>query len=222
MNIKKNLYKIAFTLISLFIFVYSLYDMYYRAERIYWAFACVIVIPLLIIIGILLITLLTEKKFPKATVIISSLLCSFILFIQLLFSIFIVEFSGIAQITDVNKYEKALKLTYRDDYIEHFPKHIPPHARNVQLFKSADNIFGSESIYLRFDTDRDFIESELSKYKYEKEFRPKDNIEIQDPLFFYSACDECKYHIIHQISSISNIYGIAEKENTIIYFYLNP
>ena len=59
-------------------------------------------------------------------------------------------------------------------------------------------------------------------YKYEKEFRPKDNIEIQDPLFFYSACDECKYHIIHQISSMSNIYGIAEKENTIIYFYLNP
>ena len=53
MNIKKNLYKTAFTLISLFIFVYSLYNMYYRAERIYWAFACDIVTPLLIIIGIL-------------------------------------------------------------------------------------------------------------------------------------------------------------------------
>ena len=222
MNLKQNLYKIVFLLISFFIFVFSLYEIYYRTEKILLYEVIETAVPTLITLIILLVTILSEKKFPKATAITASVLCTLIVLIQFAWSFFVVEFAGIAQITDVNKYEKALSLTYYSDYIKHFPKHIPSHARNVQLYKSADNIFGSESIYLKFNTDRNFIETELSKYNYQREFFPKDTLIWDDPLFSYTDCHDCKYHIIYQISGKNNVYGIAEKENTIVYFYINP
>ncbi len=220
--IKQNLYKIIFILFSLLIFIHSVHSIYYRAEKISIFEVEMLAIPALIIFAILIISFLSQKKFPKATPIIVSVLSTLFLFLQIAWSIIIVDFAGVAKITDINKYEKALSLTYRPDYIKHFPKLIPPHAKNTELYKSPDNIFGSESIYLKFDTDRAFIDQELSKYKYQREFCPKDNAEIEDPLFFHIDCHECRYHIIQQMSGEHNIYGIAEKENTIIYFYLNP
>ncbi len=134
---------------------------------------------------------------------------------------------------DYNNYPKALSSIRTSSMIKHFPSSLPPNAKNPGLFKSSNGFFGSEEIFLSFESDNEYIQKELKKYKYIKTEGPYENEKqySNNPIHYLATSKlnlkktNFKFYTIEDNTTIkSNFeteYGIAinTKTNTILYYY---
>ena len=189
-----------------------------------WLFVPAIFVTLIYFIGSK-----TTEKFPKATKIISAILnLIIILFLQIFIcGVMTLFFSGLFErpVTGIKDYDYALTSIGLQDRIKHFPSQIPKNASNIKLYKYTHNWFGSEEIYLYFDTDKDYIDKELSKYTFQKIQGPYENKEDYEYFFrivgsYKLRKEGYKVYIIKADTGFS--YGIAVKGNQIMYYYSYP
>ena len=199
---------------------------------------------------IFLISLAACKTFaihPKITKIFSFLLNIFILiYFQIIFFFVMLFYAELFPEPDPHyfdplNYKEAIKTIWKQDCVKHFPDEIPENAKNIEFNKENDNFFGSEAIALKFDIDREYINKELKKYKfnYKENFdndnnqyrynshRPDammtDNGRIKTEGFIFYIINDKESDKIMQ-NHFPYHYGIAvnEKTNQIIYYYTCP
>lgn len=196
--------------------------------------------PTLLITLISFIAVKTFLKHAKITKIITGILITFILLLQCLiyFVIFCLGCGMNEQYYNKPKnYIKAKNSINSQPCIKHFPEEIPKSAMNIKMEKTNNGWFGSEEIFLKFDTDKQYINNELKKYK----FNYIENAEQTDHSFArdilnkaeipYEQEKDFTFYIIndkesetpHQ-SSFPYHYGIITNKDrtTIIYYYMNP
>ncbi len=154
-----------------------------------------------------------------------------IIILSILFLVFIViKVTNNSNISEVEKdYQKSLKYITNQSRIKHFPEKIPEDARNIKIYKDA-GYFGSEKIYLKFITNKQYIQNELSKYDFVEVEKPEErnrNLEFLSlspgniSLYAYNlyiikkGCNERKR---------CYSYGIAVNNeiNEILYYYSSP
>lgn len=135
--------------------------------------------------------------------------------------------------TNPSEYSEALGYACDKDETKHFPKEIPPNAKNVLLHKPNDCWFGSDYFSLSFQTDKQYIDNELKKHKFiETEGPYQTDEEYSNNSMRYYALKHLnlnksnfKFYIIGNNttdkSSFPLEYGIAinNKTNTILYYY---
>lgn len=90
-----------------------------------------------------------------------------IVLLILIFIVFLcvcaVKINTSSEISNEEKaYKEALKYITNQSGVKHFPEKIPEDARNIKIYKDA-GYFGSEKIYLKFITNKQYIQNELSK-----------------------------------------------------------
>lgn len=192
-------------------------------------------IPCFIVIAVSVIANFTFKKYKKATKIISSILNSFIIvFVQIIFGFIFLSVASIftqsPSYFDTKDYKKALKSICSQDRIKHFPSQIPSNAKNVIFFKTSNDFFGSEEIYLYFETDNSFIDSEITKHKYIGTTKinsakypiyvPQDYRKDEYNFTFYIINDQ--EHEMPNSKGFPYFYGIGKGNRAIVYFYNCP
>lgn len=192
-------------------------------------------LPTAFVCIIYLISLKAFDKYPKVTKIVSNVLNVFIIiFVQLfLYGFMTLIFSGLLErdVTQVKDYQHALTSIHNPERIKHFPEKIPEDAKNIELFKYCNNWFGSEGIYLIFNTNKTYILNELAKYKFQKIEGPYKN-EGDYEHTFISLCAYEFYKVIYKLYIIklskephNNFsYGIAtnKSQNKIMFYYNFP
>lgn len=122
-------------------------------------------------------------------------------------------------------YEEVLSTITPRGVTAHFPKKIPENAKNVQMRGSTLSFFGSQTMILKFDADKTYIENELKKHK----FKSKEN---GDHTVFGALTangeinlDDFTFYVIDgELERWGNNYGIGvNKDKTqIAYYYSNP
>lgn len=113
--------------------------------------------PIILITLIFFIGTKTLAKHPKITQITTITLITLIVLFQLLSFFFILSlkytFGNTGKNYDELKdYSIAIKSIHSQTCIKHFPKEIPPNAQNIKMTKTENTWFGSEYIFLKFDT----------------------------------------------------------------------
>ncbi len=241
-------------LFSSLVFSIIIAIVYYIFYCIYFFYSIEIVLkglflltPVLLVALICFIVTKTFLKYPKTTKIISAILMTITIGYFQIFA-YVVAFACASIFTlepvynTIDKYEEALQASNKQICIQHFPKKIPKNAKNIQFLRRYNNWFGSEEIYLKFDIDKNYIENELKKYKFNyKEgveadnaeptlFRHHDNILVEMGIP-YKKREGFTFYIIHDYESETPrqnyflyYYGIAvnKSKTTIVYFYENP
>lgn len=197
--------------------------------------------PIILITLIFFIGTKTLTKHPKITKIITITLTTLIVLCQLLSFFFILSlkytFGNTGEnYNELKDYSMAINSIHAQTCIKHFPKKIPPNAKNIKMTKTENTWFGSEYIFLKFDTDKKYINDELKKYKF-KYIENGEEIKHDSAkyvLFSAGIPDENKndftFFIIHdreseipQQNSFPYHYGIIINQNktTVIYYYIN-
>lgn len=195
-------------------------------------------IPVIIVLIISITAMQLHKFFPRLTNVITFLLNSFIIiFVQLIggFIIFILlAMLDADTIFDNPKYyQKALKSISYKNRIAHFPETIPQNAKDIELYKASSHWFGSEEILLKYTTDKNSIDKEITKHKYIRTKTaengylpypmPTDNGRIKlDGFIFYIINDRENenlegYHFPYHYG-----IGVNDDKNQIIYYYISP
>lgn len=218
-------------LISILLYSLSLYLSWYgtMATGIY------LFLPTVLVVLVYLISTKTINKYPRATKIISNILNGFIIiFVQIFIcGLMTLLFSGFLErdVTQIKDYQHALNSINNPESIKHFPKKIPEDATNIRLYKSCNNWFGSEEIYLIFNTNKEYILNELAKYKFQKiEGSYKNDEEYEDTFKSLGSYKLSKVgyklYIIKLSKEPHNIfsYGIATNKalNEIMFYYNYP
>lgn len=207
-----------------------------------WKFKLLGLIFLIPLIITFLITGAAVRLFeyvPNLSRILSFILNTFvILFIQIcigLLFFYILMFADLdAKCNQIKHYKLALSNVDLSN-TSHFPHKIPNEAKNAELKASTYSFFGSEDLYLKFDTNKEYIDKELKKYNFikicnhDKCSDGSDNnyryysgdIDIKD-FTFYVIND--KEHENLPEHSFPYHYGIGVNYNTnqILYYYENP
>ena len=124
---------------------------------------------------------------------------------------------------DIACYEKFLNY-YPQEYIAHFPSQIPKGTQNVEIYANTGGFHAGQSLIIKFDTNKNYIENELKKYSFKSKENPQhyafrtltdnDRIKINDFTF---------YVIDGTLDRFANNYGIGvnKSQNKIIYYYSN-
>lgn len=192
------------------------------------------IIPFVIICTFCFIETKTMKKFPLITKIIGSLLNIAFILAQILLYLVLFSYSSLFSYTPTYEnpkdYKKAIKRIWVKECIIHFPTGIPKNAKNVLMEQNTNNFFGSESFYLQFDIDKEYIEKELEKYNFisktkYSEYKNNHMIiwhNLDDSYIFYLIGDRDTEN--KGLSSFPYHYGIAtnEEKNSVLYYYENP
>lgn len=205
-------------------------------------FVLIALLPIILIALIFFIGTKTFIKHPKITKITTITLITLIVLFQLLSFLFILCINSAFSNTDENydkvrDYSKAINSIHAQTCIMHFPQEIPENIENIKMIKSENAWFGSEDIFLKFDTNKKYIDDELKKYK----FNYIENAEETEHAFakyvlsMAGIPDENRkdftFYIIHdreseipQQNTFPYHYGIItnNSKTTIIYYYMNP
>ena len=136
---------------------------------------------------------------------------------------------------DIADYKAVKKKIGCKKCIRHFPETIPSDAKNIKFYQYNNYWWGSQGIFLKFDTNAEYIEKELEKNKgyvaiidnKTKNFysSPRSNITFGDSDF--QNISKYIFYIIYtnkKPSSFPEEYGLGiDYENkTILYYYHNP
>ena len=182
----------------------------------------------------------TSSKYPKITnktacilniAIIVILQCFVALWYIFLFSLYLSD----KMYDNPKDYNNALKNINYTERIAHFPMKIPTDASDIELYKTSNSIFGSETICLKFRTNSKYIEDELKKYHFVNQDTPPNYKYKYDYILnnYSINIDGFTFYIIgHQelYDNIKNKYyypyhygiGINKSKNQIIYYYTYP
>ena len=154
-----------------------------------------------------------------------------IIILTILVLVFIfVKITNNSNISDVEKnYQKSLKYITNQSGVKHFPAKIPENARNITIYKDA-GYFGSEKIYLKFITNKQYIKNELSKYDFVEVEKPEERNRNLEFLSLSPGNISLYTYNLYIIKKGCNerrrcfSYGIAvnNKLNEILYYYSSP
>ena len=126
-------------------------------------------------------------------------------------------------------YREALKYITNQSGVKHFPAKIPEDARNIKVYKDA-GYFGSEKIYLKFITNKQYIQNELSKYDFVEVENPEERNRNLEFLSLSPGNISLYTYNLYIIKKGCNdrmrcfSYGIAVNNeiNEILYYYSSP
>ena len=197
-----------------------------------WITGLYVFIPAIAAVLIYYVLALLFKKFTITAKIITVIISILAILGQILVSLVIITIVAIFYegkvYEDIKDYNKAVDTIWHTNCILHFPKSIPENAKNVRMHKCAGPIFGSEEMFLAFEADKEYIDSEIKKFKFIKTEGPFSNKVARSVIFSNLSIDEegFKFYVIGD-NSTSNTerfpleYGIAvnHKTNQIIYYY---
>lgn len=191
-------------------------------------------------IHLIVLTILKNNK-QSAFKVIGVLEFIYVYLIQLIICGFItVVISSLEtiKIDSVRLYKPSLRQIKCKECVQHFPKHIPSAAKHVKFHKSRNPFFGSIDVMLSFETDKQYIDNELTKYKIIKIEGPfDDNQQYDYSVHYLAVCRDdipiqgTKNYIIKSSSFDKEkqfhgpyAYGILVDEinNRIIYYYIVP
>lgn len=103
--------------------------------------------------------------------------------------------------------------------IRHFPKEIPQNANNIVFSQYQSYWWGSETIFLKFEIDKKYIEEEVLKYN-------KNNLGKNRPqqVFPFDISDFEFFTIFNKFKRFlkEGGIGIDYKNNTVLYYYNSP
>ncbi len=152
----------------------------------------------------------------------------------LIFVVFIclctVKINTSSEISNEEKaYREALKYITNQSGVKHFPAKIPEDARNIKVYKDA-GYFGSEKIYLKFITNKQYIQNELSKYDFMEVEKTEDKNRNLEFLSLSPGDTSLYTYNLYIIKKGCNerrrcfSYGIAVNNelNEILYYYSSP
>jgi len=206
-----------------------IYCLIYLYTDKYYGF--IFLIPTLVMLFINYIAIYLYKYIPKLTKFITFILNIFIIVIvQILIGMFLLcltEFINWDYIHDKPQYYQKVLSDYPKERIAHFPNEIPKEAKNVEMNADIFSFFGGQTIVLKFDIDRQYIENELKKYK----FKSKENFYhyvfsamITGDNIKINKDDYTLYVISGDFDRFGKNYGIGVNKdfNQIIYYYSNP
>lgn len=195
--------------------------------------------PFFIVLLISFISVLIHRKHRFLSWIISFVLNFFVIvFVQCFFGIFIYLFLS-AENTEYmfdkpQYYKETISYIYNKDKIFHFPNEIPNNAKNVEMYADVFSFFGSEEIYLAFETDKEYIDKEIKKHTYVS-IEPYEKFQKRYWSTFYSIKnykpEKFVFYVINdkehenpQEHHFPYHYGIGVNKdyNQIIYYYFNP
>ena len=186
-------------------------------------------VPFIVVLLITIFATYIYKFIPKITKFITFVInFFFLIIIQLLCGFFLLSFISLANdeymVDKPEFYEKVL-VNFPEERVAHFPKHIPKNATNIEMNADLFSFFGSQGFIIKFGTDKNYINSELKKYKFKSQENPyhyvfstlTDNgrIDISDFTF---------YVISGTLDRFGRNYGIGVNKDfsKIIYYYSNP
>ena len=160
---------LSYSVILSFILCFPVFIIYFSSNRDISSF--LLLTPFLLILLNNIIAYFTFPKFPKVTKWISTLINTLMLLIitlgiAIILIIIFAIFRPDKDYTDFKQYEEAKKSIYAQYRIQHFPQTLPEDATNIHFYKNHHPWFGSEGILLEFNTNKNFIENELKKYKF--------------------------------------------------------
>ena len=213
------------------IYIVSFGILVYKDMKLFITLFLLCIIPFICSYIIFLIGKHTSLKYPKITKIIANIVNLLVLvthFCCFVF-IFIIIWSFLClntEYTDIKDYKNALN-SYSFEAIEHFPNQIPQEARNISMRRSPSSFTGDSEFYLKFDISKDYIEQENKKYKNKgEEFFFKNDDFYTSKNYDYNEAgsilhsitnDSTKGWMIRILERNQCLYGIASKDNTIIY-----
>ena len=186
-------------------------------------------IPFLLVLLTTYIAIYLYKYLPKITKILTLLINLFIIiFIQIFVGIYVLAFMVLINndyMRDKPEFYEEVLTYFPEEKVAHFPKHIPQNAKNVEMDADMFSFQGGQSIIIKFDADKKYIENELKKHKFKSQetkryyvFNTLTNngrIKIDDFTF---------YVISGNFGQFGRNYGIGVNKNfdKIIYYYSNP
>lgn len=186
-------------------------------------------IPFVIILIINIIAIKIFKYIPKITKFLTFILNSFIIvIIQMFCALFLLSFMTIANdmyMRDKPEFYEEVLTYYPKERVAHFPQHIPQNATNVEMDADMGSFHGGQTLMIKFDTDKNYIEKELKKYKFKSKETSQhyvfstltDNRRIR--------IDDFTFYVINgTLDRFGRNYGIAVNKtyDKIIYYYSNP
>ena len=218
----KFYFKISAVLSLIYLTIYWLF-FYHNDDFSYILMLILIfIIPIITSGLIMFIGRITKENHPKITKIIANLINVPILIIHFCcVSLMLLAFWAFsdmvndAEYTDINDYPKAIKA-YIPEAVEHFPNEIPKNASNISMLKTPSSFTGDSEFYLKFDTDKNYIDSQKNLFKYNKKFNNEYDINRANNVLNSIIGDTKGWEII-TIESSSCYRGVAFKNNSIIY-----
>lgn len=120
----------------------------------------------------------------------------------------------------------------RQGRVGHFPRKVPMEATNVAMKLDCTSFFGSECLYLKFNTDKEYIDSELKKHNYINIIRYKD-LKSGTYSFYFDDVDLNDY-TLYVINDRDHEkppehchpyhfgIGVNSDKTEILYYYENP
>lgn len=124
----------------------------------------------------------------------------------------------------LNNYLKIKKEIWNKSAIRHFPNDIPTNVTSIEYDYSQHSFFGSESIYLVFSTDENYIKNEIAKHKFQEIIEPQKYNGDYEYTYRTIGYDMSNFKIYTIKKDGIFSYGIAvnEKSNQLMYFYSYP
>ena len=124
----------------------------------------------------------------------------------------------------LNNYLKIKKEIWNKSAIRHFPKDIPTNVTSIKYDYSQHPLFGSESIYLVFSTDENYIQNEIVKHRFQEIIEPQKHNGDYEYTYRTIGYDMSNFKIYTIKKDGIFSYGIAvnEKSNQLMYFYSYP
>ncbi len=200
-----------------------------------------ILVPNIIVILMLnIIFVMIKNKWQLVIKILSAIVNTGLIFVQLYMCLGVYAYNYIMTnpaydykqsfISDSTSYIEAKKSISCLKCIRHFPKVIPETARNVEFYKYI-NWFGAEGIFLGYDIDKDYIEKSISKQNCKYYSLPNDNLQSREMHTMgviefdegFMNADGYTFCVLNPLktrkTSFIPQYGIAFRQNHIIYYY---
>ena len=192
-------------------------------------------IPIPVVYLVSLAAYFIFKKLPTISRIFSFLLNSTIIVIfQILFALIIFSFADSCDFNDkcnkVENYQVALQQ-YPTKRVAHFPDKIPPEATNIRISAETFSFFGSQSLYLVFDIDKQYIDNEIEKHSFvnimdyakASKFYGFYNNDIDFSKYTFYVINDREHENLpgHHFPYHYGI-GVNKDSNQILYYYENP
>lgn len=219
---KKYMYFHCILTISILIFLGQILYLYH-IEFFDATIVATLFIPVIIVLIVYLFQFLTNNKWKILCYILSSIiLLKQILVFCLLFLFHYMSIHDnwyYKEYNNIDDYKTAIKELNCKKCIKHFPNNIPNNAKNIEFFQQQSYWWGSENIFLKFETNDKYLENEIQKYDKNKigENTPKQ-------VFPFDTSDYNFYVVFYKTGRFlkEGGIGINNKNNSILYYYNNP
>jgi len=177
-----------------------------------------------------------SEKHPKWSKVISIIINgAIIIFIQIIFAInsfmYVYQCNKEYAHREYRDYASTVS-SMRQDRVGHFPRKVPQEANDVAMKLDGTSWFGSEDLYLKFKTNKEYIENELQKHEYVKVVKYKD-LKPFEYSFYFNDVDLGDYTLYvindrehenlpeHHFPYHFGI-GVNSDKTEILYYYENP